>query len=190
MSCVKHLMLSASHHICCQLSSCHFVRFGLAPNYGCCTANFNQGWPKFVQHLVYADSSGAGLVVAMYAPAYIQHQLPSGQLVTLEIVTDYPFSGNVLVQASTGDQELSLSLRVPSWAQGATVQVDSSTPLPATPGRTPALACLWFTSHTFCLCTGTLYKVKVSGQTSIMLKLPMSVRVERRYNNSAAIFYG
>lgn len=35
--------------------------YGLAPNYGCCTANFNQGWPKFTQNLVMASSDG-GLV--------------------------------------------------------------------------------------------------------------------------------
>ena len=35
--------------------------YGLAPNYGCCTANFNQGWPKFTQNLVMASPDG-GLV--------------------------------------------------------------------------------------------------------------------------------
>jgi hypothetical protein len=143
--------------------------FGLAPNYGCCTANFNQGWPKFVQHLVYAYANGSGLVVAMYGPAHIQHTLPSGQAVTLDITTDYPFSDSVLVDVRT-DGSLSVSLRIPSWAQGATVQVNSNSPLPATPGA--------------------LQEVKVTGHTTISLKLPMSLRVERRYNNSAAILYG
>ena len=38
--------------------------YGLAPNYGCCTANFNQGWPKFTQSLVMASADG-GLVSSL-----------------------------------------------------------------------------------------------------------------------------
>ena len=86
-----------------------------------------------MQHLVYAYSSGSGLVVAMYAPAHIQHSLPSGRPVTLDIITEYPFSDSVTVQVSTEDS-LNVGLRVPSWAEGATVQVNSTSPLPATPG--------------------------------------------------------
>ena len=108
-------------------------RFGLAPNYGCCTANFNQGWPKFVQHLVFTYSNGHGLVVAMYAPATIQYSLSSGHPVSLIISTDYPFNDTVKLDITTVET-LDLSLRVPSWAEGASVQVNGSSPLPATPG--------------------------------------------------------
>lgn len=118
------------------------LRFGLAPNYGCCTANFNQGWPKLLQHLVYAYNDGQGLVVAMYGPAHIQHSLPSGQPVTLDIITDYPFNDSVLVEVST-EGSLNVSLRVPSWADGARVQVNNSPALPAAPGVYNSVCISW-----------------------------------------------
>ncbi|MCI8554688.1 MAG: hypothetical protein HFJ80_07075 [Clostridiales bacterium] len=33
--------------------------FGLEPNFGCCTANFNQGWPKFALHAFYRSPGGS-----------------------------------------------------------------------------------------------------------------------------------
>ena len=41
--------------------------FGLEPNFGCCTANMHQGWPKFVAHLWMAtpDDGLAPLVRAV-----------------------------------------------------------------------------------------------------------------------------
>ena len=41
--------------------------FGLEPNFGCCTANFHQGWPKFSTSLMMLSNDG-GLVAAAYAP--------------------------------------------------------------------------------------------------------------------------
>lgn len=126
------MLLSTCTQILFKLC-CLSLRFGLAPNYGCCTANFNQGWPKLLQHLVYAYNNGSGLVVAMYAPAHVQHSLPSGQLVTLDIITNYPFNDSVLVDVRT-EGSLNISLRVPSWADGASVQVNGNPALPAASG--------------------------------------------------------
>lgn len=42
--------------------------YGLEPNFGCCTANYHQGWPKFTSSLV-MRSSDDGLVLAACAPA-------------------------------------------------------------------------------------------------------------------------
>ena len=64
----------------------HSIRYGLAPNYGCCTANFNQGWPKMAQSVAMATPDGSGIVIGIYAPVTIKY---GGAVLT--ITTDYPF---------------------------------------------------------------------------------------------------
>ena len=44
--------------------------FGLEPNFGCCTANMHQGWPKFVESLWMASPEG-GLAVVAYGPSVV-----------------------------------------------------------------------------------------------------------------------
>jgi len=81
-----------------------------------------------------AHSGGEGLVVAMYAPASVQYKLQSGSEVSLDIVTDYPFNDTVQLTGKCGEG-IALSLRIPSWAQGATVQVNGTAPEQASPGE-------------------------------------------------------
>ena len=44
--------------------------YGLAPHFGCCTANFHQGWPKFTASLWMATSD-RGLAATVYAPCNV-----------------------------------------------------------------------------------------------------------------------
>ena len=62
--------------------------FGLEPNYGCCTANFNQGWPKFALSSFFRTERGiaAGVIV----PSALHTEI-GGVGVEVELVTDYPF---------------------------------------------------------------------------------------------------
>ena len=45
--------------------------FGLEPNYGCCTANLSQGWPKFAAHLWMRTQDG-GLAAVAYVPSRVR----------------------------------------------------------------------------------------------------------------------
>jgi len=89
--------------------------YGLEPNYGCCTANFNQGWPKYASMVVYSTSDNGG-AVGIWAP--VKAELPNGA--TVDITTDYPFEDTATVTV-TAKSAMPLYLRIPGWAKGTTV---------------------------------------------------------------------
>ena len=90
----------------------HF--FGLEPNYGCCTANFGQGWPKFALSAVMQSKNG--LRVAVPVPVRVQTDC-GGVPVTLEIESDYPFRNTYTVVVTAEKAcDFELSFCVPSFA--------------------------------------------------------------------------
>jgi hypothetical protein len=145
--------------------------YGLAPNYKCCTANFSQGWPKFVAHM-WMRSQDDGLVAAAYGPSQVSAVL-GGVTVSVTETTDYPFAGTIEfeVQAS-GVTRFPLRLRIPSWAAGAEVTVPGERPVEAEPGTFHRIVRDW-----------------KSGDR-VILNLPMKPRVTRRFNNAAVIHRG
>jgi hypothetical protein len=90
--------------------------YGLEPNYGCCTANFNQGWPKFANMVMYntADNGGA---VAIWAPA----SAVLGNGATVDVDTAYPYEDGATVTVTNAKAGMPLYLRIPGWAEGTTV---------------------------------------------------------------------
>ncbi len=97
--------------------------YGLEPNFGCCTANFHQGWPKFTASLWMA-SHDDGLVAAAYAPCDV-HTMLGGTAVHVAEQTEYPFKGNVrLTIHPASPLRFPLRLRMPAWADGTTIQVN------------------------------------------------------------------
>jgi hypothetical protein len=145
--------------------------FGLAPNYGCCTANFNQGWPKFTAHL-WMRTADDGLAAIAWAPCEVNATL-RGVPVRVVVETDYPFRETITLTVTPERAvRFPLDLRIPAWAEGATVQVGVG------PART-ALA-------------GTLHRLgrEWSGATAVTLRLPMRTAVTTRYNGAVAVERG
>jgi hypothetical protein len=94
--------------------------FGLAPNFGCCTANLHQGWPKFAASLWMA-SGDDGLAVAAYAPCEI-HTKIQGVDVVVEEHTEYPFRDKISLTVSPASPiRFPLYLRIPEWTSDAVV---------------------------------------------------------------------
>jgi hypothetical protein len=93
--------------------------FGLEPNFGCCTANLHQGWPKFVASMWGATADG-GLVALAYGPCSV-----ATERARVEVVTDYPFADDVRLELHLErPAELPLALRIPSWVAAPSARVN------------------------------------------------------------------
>ncbi len=145
--------------------------FGLEPNFGCCTANFHQGWPKFAASL-FMVSQDDGLVAAAYSPCEVRTMVQSTPLHVKE-ETEYPFRGTIRVTLNPDSPlRFPLLLRVPAWAEGTTIQVNG------TPEPTPS-------PNTFARVQRTWYAGDV-----VEVKFPLKPRASRWFNNSVAVERG
>ncbi len=120
--------------------------YGLAPHFGCCTANFHQGWPKLTASLWMRDASTGGLVAAIYAPCEV-HTKVAGQDVALREETDYPFRDNVrVVVTQSARHKFPMHFRIPAWAKGARVHLNGAAiDAGATPGEFIHMDRVWTT---------------------------------------------
>ncbi|GBF76379.1 hypothetical protein PA598K_04845 [Paenibacillus sp. 598K] len=100
--------------------------FGLEPNFGCCTANMHQGWPKLTSHAWMRDHEG-GLVAVSYVPCAVETVVgTAGTRVSIRVDTQYPFREQVRMTLSLAQPErFALSLRLPAWCDEAQVRVNS-----------------------------------------------------------------
>lgn len=89
--------------------------FGLEPNFGCCTANFNQGWPKFALNSFLRTEKGISCPVLL--PASYETEI-NGVKVTVNCETEYPFEFfakyTVAVEKPV---DFELKIRVPGFAE-------------------------------------------------------------------------
>lgn len=98
----------------------------------CCPNNIARTLASLPAYVAAAD--GDTLVIHHPMPAEIHHDG-----LVLQIETDYPWSGTVTMRIVEGRRGR-LRLRVPSWAQGATLTRDGMPPQPAEPGYVTAEA--------------------------------------------------
>ncbi len=144
--------------------------YGLEPNFGCCTANMHQGWPKFAANLWMR--SGDGIAAVAYAPSSARFET-RGAHVRVTLDTDYPFR-ETLKLTVTADKPVRfpLVLRVPAWAEGATICIADGWDKRLKPGTFHRVEREW------------------KGAVKVDLRLPMKVQTSRRYNEAVAIERG
>ncbi|MFW6271065.1 MAG: beta-L-arabinofuranosidase domain-containing protein [Bacillota bacterium] len=96
--------------------------FGLEPNYGCCTANLSQPWPKLA--LSTFMQSEKELAAVVYAPSSVSTEIDEAK-VEVKIETDYPFRDEVNFTVKTDrEKEFSLWLRIPEWAENPQLEIE------------------------------------------------------------------
>jgi hypothetical protein len=145
--------------------------FGLEPNYGCCTANMHQGWPKLASHL-WMRSRDGGLAAICYAPCTVRTAC-QGVVVEVEVVTAYPFDEHIRIGVrASAPVRLPVYLRIPEWSEGAEVAAGGATSVSAAPGAFHRL------------------DLDLDGPVIIQARFPMRPRVTRRYNNSVSLSRG
>lgn len=145
--------------------------YGLLTGYPCCTSNFHQGWPKFVQNLWYSTPDG-GLAAFAYSPCRVTAQA-GGQEVTIEERTRYPMEGNIKLLISLhSPASFPLHLRIPSWTKNASVTVNGSPVEASAPGSVTVISREW------------------SDGDIVELSFPMKVTTDTWYENSISVERG
>ncbi|MDT7815537.1 MAG: hypothetical protein QOJ42_5453 [Acidobacteriaceae bacterium] len=145
--------------------------YGLEPNFGCCTANFHQGWPKFAASL-WMLSNDDGLVAALYSPCEVRTIVRNTAVHILE-ETEYPFRGSVRIKIEPASTlSFPLRLRIPTWASVPVILVNGQ--------------------HADASQDAGFAKIERTWKAGdvLELRLPMSPRVVKGYNDSASIMSG
>ena len=151
--------------------------FGLEPNFGCCTANFHQGWPKFAASLfLLSGEQGSdqhdGLVAAAYAPCEVRANV-RGTAVHIAEETDYPFRGTVRFNINPASAlAFPLQFRIPEWAKGTAITVNGKAEPQPQPGSFARVERTW------------------KAGDRVEINFPMQVRTSRWFNDSIAIERG
>lgn len=103
----------------------------------CCPTNLARTFASL--HTYVLVSEGDTVSIAQYASGEFEAELDGGRLV-LSIETDYPVSGEIVIEVTDAPpHRVSLQLRVPPWAGGATVEVTGQPALRAKPGWCPVM---------------------------------------------------
>ena len=146
--------------------------FGVEPNFGCCTTNMHQDWPKLVQSL-WMSTPDQGVAAMVYAPNVVRTIVAGKVPVTIDEDTDYPFRGTVRFVVTPAEAvQFPLLVRIPSWATEARVLVNGAAVTATGAGTFTRIDRRW------------------ARGDRVELRLTMVPRVSRWFHGSAAIERG
>jgi hypothetical protein len=144
--------------------------FGLEPNYGCCTANMHQAFPKFA--LSTFMQSDDDIYSAVLAPSQVKTDV-RGVKVKISLETDYPFKDTLVYKiCAENPVNFKFGIRIPAWSVKPTISVgDGVLDIPQ---------------------AGEFYMIEKewSGETTITVNLPSEVEILEWDNDLHAVKKG
>jgi hypothetical protein len=94
--------------------------FGLEPNFGCCTANFNQGWPKLALSAFMGGEDEIRSTVLV--PSELNCKV-KGTPVRVSLETEYPFRETLRYRIETSSPvDFEFAVRIPRWVKRAELE--------------------------------------------------------------------
>ncbi len=146
--------------------------FGLETGYGCCTANYHQGWPKLAASLWLATQDN-GLAAIVYAPSEVTAKIADQVPVTIKEETDYPFGETISFRIKTKQTvSFPLYLRIPGWCDSARVSINGRTHRQPDAGMVAELNREW------------------QNDDTVVLELPMKVRTAHWHERAVSVERG
>lgn len=146
--------------------------FGLEPNFGCCTANMHQGWPKYAARLWMATDD-RGLAAVSYAPCKVHASVADGVDADITVDTAYPFRDKVIIRINLSrDTKFPLKLRLPKWCKKPAILVNREIVEYRVEHDIASIERIW------------------NNGDLLELTLPMEAYIEHRGNNAVGVFRG
>jgi glycosyl hydrolase family 127 (putative beta-L-arabinofuranosidase)/beta-L-arabinofuranosidase (glycosyl hydrolase family 127) len=146
--------------------------YGLQPQFGCCTANFHQGWPKFTASLWMTQGDDC-IVASLYAPCEVRTNVAKTPVHIVE-ETDYPFRSSIRFTVNPDTPAtFGLGLRIPAWSAHTKISLNGSRLESAVqPGAFATVNRTW------------------TRGDSVEIEFQMEPRVTRWFNRSIAVERG
>lgn len=143
--------------------------YGLEPNFGCCTANMHQAWPKFVNSLWFSEGEDT-LVSMVFAPCIVETGT-GPDTIRIRLETGYPFRDTLtyhLVKIPEGKRKQKIKVRIPGWCTAPEV-----------------------TGNDYRMEEGFLvFSEGLKAGDYIQIRFPMEVRYSNWYHNSRTVERG
>lgn len=92
----------------------------------CCQHNHGFGWPYYAEHLILATPDN-GIAAALYSACKAIVKVAEGTEVSIREETRYPFEEKIRFTIETPQQvRFPFYLRIPSWAQNASISINGN----------------------------------------------------------------